>query len=425
MGRAPIHGRLQPIEIGIGDDGQIVAVGKDLRGVRRHEVGESVILASGIDLHAHFRDPGPPDAGEDFASGTLQAALGGIGAAVDMPNNPEPTTTVERLATKRARARSRLAVDLVLFAALTDPTRVPSLAREAGGFKLYLSPTTGIDTPPPIEGLNALLQAIPPTRLPLSVHAEDPARFVALRKLDSTEAWNAARPPESERDAVDRLLTGPAALRLHVAHVTLPDVAERLRNVGQCFEATPQHLLLSARPGLGSRGKVNPPLRDAVTQSALWELFRSGQIPCVASDHSPHGADAKARPFNEAPSGMPGIETLLPLLLERVRTGELGLEVLNRAVADRPARLLGLPQGRLAPGHRANLLVVDFRSHDPLRASRLHSPGGWTAYEGWEAVLPREHYLDGRRIVEDGEYVGAREGRIVRPEFAPGARGPN
>jgi dihydroorotase len=418
-GRAWVGGRLQPIEVGIGENGRILALGKNLEGGTRHDVGDSVLLPSGIDCHAHFRDPGPPDAVENFESGTRQAALGGIGAAVDMPNTQPAVTSVDRWADKADRARGRLAVDVLLYAALAVPERVAALSRQAAGFKLYMSPTTEIE-PPRRERLPALLAAASVTRLPVAVHAEDPRRFRLPGGLEGTEGWAAQRPPESEVEAVEQLHPLPAGLRLHVAHVTLPSVARRLHQEGECFEVTPQHLLLSAGRGADARWKVNPPLRSPPAPAELWEMFRRGLVPIVASDHAPHAAELKAGPFAAAPSGMPGIETMLPLLLARVRDAELDLPVLERAIADRPARLLGLPQGRIAVGHRANLLVVDFRERTELRARTLHAPCGWTAFEGWPAVFPREHYLDGRAIVQDGEYVGAHAGRLLRPEFAPG-----
>ena len=418
-GRAWVGGRLQSIEVGLGDDGRILAVGKALTGGERHDVGDAVILPSGVDCHAHFRDPGSPDAVENFETGTRQAALGGIGAAVDMPNTQPPTNTVDRLTDKADRARRRLAVDVLLYAALTVPERVAALARQAAGFKLYMSPTTDMD-PPRVERLPSLLAAAAATRLPVAVHAEDPLQFRDHTELEGTEGWNVRRPPEAEMKAVERLHPIPGGLRLHVAHVTLPALASRLTREGECFEVTPHHLLLSAGRGADARWKVNPPLRPPPASGELWEMFRRGLIPIVASDHAPHSAELKARPFPDAPSGMPGVETMLPLLLARVRDAELDLPVLIRAVADRPARLLGLPQGRVAVGHRANLLVVDFRQRTEIRARSLHAPCGWTAFERWPAIFPREHYLNGRLIVQDGEYVGDREGRVVRPEFAPG-----
>jgi dihydroorotase len=116
---------------------------------------------------------------------------------------------------------------------------------------------------------------------------------------------------------------------------------------------------------------------------------------------------------------MPNVETMLPLLLARVRTGELPLPVLLAAACDRPARWIGQPRGRIAIGHRADLIVVDFRDRRTIAARDLHAPCGWTAFEGWDGIFPREHYRRGERIVEGGEYVGGPTGTIVRPEFAP------
>ncbi len=419
-GRVLYGGHLQPLEVGIGDDGRILAIGKSLRGGERHDVGDAILLPSAVDCHAHFRDPGPPDAPEHFESGTRQAALGGIGAAVDMPNTTPAVTTVDRLADKADRAQGRLAVDVLLYAGLTVPERVAPLSRQAAGFKLYMSPTTDIE-PPRMERLPALLSAAAATRLPVHVHAEEPSLFRDTTQLEGTEGWNARRPPEAEVRAFERLHPLPGGLRLHIAHVTLPGLASRIFREGESFEVTPQHLLLSAGRGADARWKVNPPLRQPPASAELWEMFKRGLVPILASDHAPQSAEVKSRPFFEAPSGMPGAETMLPLFLARVRDGELDLSVLVRAACDRPARLLGLPQGRIAVGHRANLLVVDFRKRTEIRARALHAPCGWTAFDGWPAVFPQEHYLDGRRIVEDGEYVGARDGRLVRPEFAPGA----
>jgi dihydroorotase len=412
------------MEVGIGEDGRILAIGKSLTGGDRHDVGDAVLLPSVVDSHAHFREPGGRDAADNFATGTIQAALGGIGAAVDMPNTEPPTTTVDRLESKSDRTHRRLAVDVLLYAALTTPERVGPLARRAAGFKLYMSPTTNLEAPPP-ERFPALLAATARTRLPMTVHAEDPRSFRDHTELEGTEGWNVLRPPSAEMEAFDHLHPIPDALRLHIAHVTLPALATRIHREGQSFEVTPQHLLLSAGRGADARWKVNPPLREPPASSELWEMFRRGLVPILASDHAPHSAELKARAFLEAPSGMPGAETMLPLLLARVRDAELELPVLLRAAADRPSRLLGLPQGRIAVGHRANLLVVDFRLRTEVRARSLHAPCGWTAFEGWPAIFPREHYLDGRLIVKDGEYVGAHEGRVWRPEFAPGEPGPS
>ncbi|MEM0128726.1 MAG: hypothetical protein QXG65_00965 [Thermoplasmata archaeon] len=423
-GRTWWRGAAQPVEVGIDDDGTIVRVGRALRAPRRRDVGEAWILPSATDLHVHLRDPpGLPDV-ETFATGTVGAARGGVGLVAEMPNTEPAVLDADRLAEKAERARGRLSVDLLLYGMLAPHADVEGLAAVAGGFKLYLSPTTGVDRPPTGEEVRRLVRRAENTGLPIAVHAEDADRFSAAGPdPPDPVGWNRARPMAAEAAAVDTILRSASeGARLHIAHVTQPALADRLAGRWS-FEATPHHLLLSAQPGLGARGKVNPPLRPEPTRSALWDRFSRGLVPILASDHAPHAREAKDVGFRRAPSGMPGVETMLPLMLERCRAGMLGIGTLLAAACDRPARWLGQPRGRIAVGHRADLLVVDFRRRGSVRADRLASPCGWTAFEGWPAIFPIEHYLAGRRIVEEGEHVGAAEGGIVRPEFAPTSDG--
>jgi dihydroorotase len=417
-GRAFVRGKLQPVEIAIGEDGRILSVGKIRSGAPRHDVGDAVILPAATDLHVHFRDPGGSEDVENLATGTIAAALGGVALVGEMPNTRPPVTDLDALQAKAARVAGRAAVDVLLYASPAVARHRATLARAAGAFKLYLSPTTGIETPPRMNELPELLPQLSELGLPLSVHAEDPGKFDGAPHPHSPVEWNEHRPIRAELAALDPLLAAAPAMRLHIAHVTSGDAVGRLHGRAVSFEATPHHLLLSDRSGVDARFKVNPPLRPETERAALWEAFRRGDVPCLASDHAPHTASDKALPFEQAPSGVPGVETMLPLLLARVRTNELSLDTLVRAASDRPARWLGQPCGRIAVGHRAHLLVVDFRARTSLRGRRLHSACGWTPFEGWEAILPREHYRDGVRIVEDGEYVGSPTGRVVRPDFA-------
>jgi dihydroorotase len=419
-GRAFVGGALQPVEIAIDDAGVIRSVGRVRAGGTRHDVGDNVIVPAATDLHVHLREPG--GRGESIASGTVEAALGGVTLVGEMPNTDPPVTDLEALESKEALVRGRAAVDLLLYSAPRTPDAVGSLARRTGGFKVFMSPTSGIPDVPAPGDLPALLEAIGAVDLPVSVHAEDPSEFGDPATARDPTGWNRCRPPTAERAALDRLGSAPVRMRLNVAHLTTAGPIPALVAQGRSFEATPHHLLLSDRTGTDARFKVNPPLRPEPERRALWAAFCRGEIPCLASDHAPHPVDAKSAAFDRAPSGMPGVETGLPLLLGRVRAGELSLEVLVRAASDRPARWLGQPLGRIAPGHRANLLVIDFRARTRLSAARLHAPCGWTAFEGWEAILPKEHWRDGVRIVRDGEYVGRPNGSVVVPEYSPAAR---
>jgi dihydroorotase len=419
-GRAFVRGRLQTVEIAIDDTGRIQSIGKVRGGAPRHDVGDAVILPAAIDMHVHFREPGGPADAETIPTGTVGAALGGVSLVGDMPNTRPPITDVESWQDKARLVEGRAAVDILLFAAPTAPRALPSLSRHAGGFKVYLAPTTGIEESPALNELPALWGRLAELQLPVSVHAEDPTRFVANLRPTSPAEWNGHRPVAAEQAALEALTRAPRLVRLHAAHVTTAAGVRGLNAAGLSFEATVHHLLLSDRSGSDAHFKVNPPLRTERERAELWEAFRRGKVPIVASDHAPHPRDAKELPFDRAPSGVPGVETWLPLLLAEVRTGELDLKVLLSAACDRPARWLGQPLGRISPGHRANLLVVDFTKRSKVAGRALRSPCGWTPFEGWEAIRPQEHYRDGERIVEAGEYVGAPVGRVVRPEYAPG-----
>lgn len=419
-GRALLRGRLQHVEIAIDDVGRIRAIGKILSGTPRHDVGESVILPAATDLHVHFREPGGPAEAETISTGTIGAALGGVSLVGDMPNTRPLVSDVESWRQKASLVEGRAAVDVLLYAAPTVPRELERLARMAGGFKVYLSPTTGIVIPPTPSELPALWERLAELRLPVSVHAEDPRRFLPVLRPTSPAEWNGHRPVAAEMAALETLTRYPPGLRLHVAHVTTAKGGRLLKEAGVSFEASPHHLLLSDRSGKDARFKVNPPLRTEAERSELWEAFRRGEIPILASDHAPHPREDKDRPFDLAPSGVPGIETSFPLLLTEVRAGNLDLSVLLAAACERPARWLGQPLGRLARGHRANLLVVDFTQRSKVEGRRLRSPCGWTPFEGREQIVPREHYRDGERIVADGEYVGRPRGHAVRPEYARG-----
>ena len=306
----------------------------------------------------------------------------------DMPNNDPPMDSPDRLLDKANRARGRLAVDLLLYASAQPGAPIPALASVAGAFKLYLSPTTAVDRAPTPSELRPLLESVARTGLALAVHAEDPSLFEESPPPTNLGEWSSARPIGAERRGVDLLLPAPPSLRLHVAHVTDPLTAARLRSEGHCFEATPHHLLLAATADADPQRKVNPPLRSERVRAGLWEEFAAGRIPCLASDHAPHPSSAKQLRFSKAPSGVPGVETMLPLLLECARRGQVELATLLAAACDRPARWLGVPRGRISVGHRADLLVVDFRRRTELHGRDLHAAVGWTPFEGRDGRLP-------------------------------------
>jgi len=217
----------------------------------------------------------------------------------------------------------------------------------------------------------------------------------------------------------DAARSATATARIHVAHISSMAAVRALEDTPFTSEATPHHLLLDREKPLAGRGKVNPPLRSAAERTELWKAFVDGRITTIASDHAPHTIEEKDLPFEEAPAGLPGVETMVPLLLRAVRRGELSLERLVDAAATRPAGLLRLEVGAIEVGHVANLMVVDPRALSVIRAKDLHSKCGWTPFEGFEGIFPEATYVHGELAAEARELVGEHHGRAI-PVRAPG-----
>lgn len=412
-GRVFYRDRIEPLDIGVDEKGRIEAIRKVLEGDEVEDHGDLLILPAGVDLHVHLREPGLTEK-EDFASGTRSAAVGGVTTLVDMPNTRPPVTDRGALRSKAARVRGKAAIDYGLYAAPRSGDAVSELT-QATAFKVYMAETTGglqIEE----AALADVLTRAGPLRKLVVAHAEDARRFVAGPAANLADHAR-ARPKEAEVDAIKTLekLRGEASV--HVAHVTCVEALDAVPE-GVTTEVTPHHLLLEFTKPLGAFGKVNPPLRSPEDREALWDAFAAGRIDIVATDHAPHTQEEKEQPFDEAPSGLPGLATSLPLLLRRVRAEALPLERFVHATASRPAEILGIPKGRIEVGRDADLIVVDARAVVKVTPRRVRYKCGWTPFEGFEAVFPRTVYLRGERIVEDGEPIAEGQGRPIEPRAA-------
>ncbi|MGQ0797441.1 MAG: dihydroorotase [Methanobacteriota archaeon] len=407
-GRVFHRARVEDLCLGI-EDGRIAAIRKVLGGDDVADYGDALILPGGIDLHVHLREPGLTDK-EDLPSGTRSAALGGTTTVLDMPNTDPPVTTRDALDAKIARIRGRAHVDVGVYAAPRSGGAVSRLDR-ATAFKVYMAETTGglaIDD----DALADVLEAAGETGKVVAVHAEDPRTF-GTRVATDLRGHDAARPKEAEVGALKKLAGMGASARLHVAHVTCVEALDAAPS-GATTEATPHHLFLDRERPLRAFGKVNPPLRSPEDRDALWTAFVDGRIDVVASDHAPHTRDEKEDgPFAEAPSGVPGVGTSLPLLLRRVKAGDLSLERLVAATASRPAAILGLDKGDIRLGADADLVVVDPRRYTKVTAKRLRYKCDWTPFEGLDGCFPHAVYVRGEAVVEDGEPAAEGVGSLI------------
>ncbi len=216
------------------------------------------------------------------------------------------------------------------------------------------------------------------------------------------------------RSAIERLGRLRGEARVHVAHVSTAGAA-KARPPGATSEVTPHHLLLDTTSGLAARAKVNPPLRPPAEREALWRELLAGGIDVLASDHAPHTLDEKTERFEDAPSGVPGVATTLPLLFRYVRRQVLPLERFVAMFSGNPAALLRVNKGAIVVGRDADLVVVDPRRIEPVTARRCRYKCGWTPFEGTEATFPVATFVRGELVSQEGELVAERVGRTITP----------
>jgi dihydroorotase len=416
-GNAYLLGEIKKCCIGI-EDGKIKSIKKILKGDNHFDFGDKLILPAGIDAHVHFRDPGLTEK-EDFESGTIQAAYGGISCVLDMPNTIPPTTSVEALLEKKRIVDPKAHIDFGIFAGVSNNSDIQGLSNYAAAFKIYLASTTGDLKIESYDELKGIFQGIRETGKTVCVHCEDQRLLDITRKPENLKEHLMGRPNAAEASAIDLVLKNNNDAKVHICHVSSSEGALLVSNSSYTSEVTPHHLFFNIDSGLGAKGKVNPPLRQVPDQDALWDALRNGAIDILASDHAPHTLEEKES-FLHAPSGMPGVETMLPLMLWRVKHNKFELARLINAISERPGEIFGINKGKIEPGYDADLIMVDMREEIKISEDDLHSKCGWSAYDGLLGVFPRFTFLRGEIVVEDWELVGdCGLGKIIEDKIHP------
>ncbi|MCK4757900.1 MAG: dihydroorotase [Thermoplasmata archaeon] len=402
---------IQTVCIGM-DEGKITVMGKHLEGDKTLDFSKYLILPGGVDIHTHMRDPGFTYK-EDFDTGTEAAAFGGTTTILDMPNTSPPTETPESLKDKLDIVGPKANVDYGLYAALTPHSDIPALKELAIGFKLFMAETTSAPSSDWKKVLSKLMSPELAGEV-VSVHAEDLSKFEKVN-VPSLSGHDKARNVKAELSAVKEILEVETAARLHIAHVTTPlalEIAEE-----HSLEATPHHLFLNSSSDLGAFGKVNPPLRRLDYQGSLFSTFIQGRINIIASDHAPHTRDEKSAGFMEAPSGVPGVETRIPLMLGLIKSEQASLGLIQETCCHLPARLFGLRKGRIDVGYDADLAVYDIKQITKINGHDLHSKCGWTPFENFNAIFPSHVMLAGNMIINEGVLVIKNSGKNIGARF--------
>jgi dihydroorotase len=404
------------------------------------------VMPGAIDAHVHSRDPGFPEK-EDFGTLTAAAAMGGVTTVLDMPNTVPAVDAAGVLEAKAALARPKARVDFGLWALVRSGSTEDQLealaAAGAVGFKAYLgysfstsrkqvlqtpdADNPDLEAPPDYGTLARLAPAMARLGLPLAIHAEDPAILFAFRRpLETYADLLESRPAEAEAVAISAAaaIARESGFNLHVAHLSsalgLRAAQDAMRTgTRMTLETCPQYLWLSEQDfdRLGTAMKVFPPIRTAADREALVDAAANGVIRIVATDHAPHTDEEKAQPFEQAPSGSPGVQSLyLSCLQLAMRLGDLSLA--PRWVSEGPAALAGLHQtkGAIAPGFDADLVIVDPGRTTLIRPALMRSKQRHGAFDGMDFRFGiRDVFLRGRAIVRDGKLTGRASGRMVRP----------
>ncbi|HYD73880.1 MAG TPA: dihydroorotase, partial [Candidatus Binatia bacterium] len=382
-------------------DGRIATIGGAIDDDAAGEVFDATglhVLPGVIDTQVHFREPGNEHK-EDLETGTRAAALGGVTAVFEMPNTAPPTTSGEALAEKLRRAKGRAHVDHAFYVGATheNANQLGELERLPGccGVKTFMGSSTGTLLVGDDEGLDRILKNINRRG---AFHAEDEGRLNERKPLAREGDWTSH--PEV-RDAKTALLATSRLVeaarrhgkRVHVLHVSSKEEMAFLGTAKDVatVETLPQFLTFKA-PEIYERLKgfaqMNPPIRYATDQFALWSMgIEGGVVDVLGTDHAPHTREEKAQPYPKSPSGMPGVQTLVPVMLTHVNQGRLTLQRFVDLTSHGPNRVFGIAsKGRIAKGYDADFTIVDMKARRVIRSEDQATRAGWTPFDGFEAT---------------------------------------
>ncbi|TIT22678.1 MAG: dihydroorotase [Mesorhizobium sp.] len=412
-------------DVGI-NGGRIAAIGD----LRQASAGETIdcrglhILPGVVDSQVHFREPGLEHK-EDLETGSRAAVLGGVTAVFEMPNTNPLTTSEATLADKVRRATGRMHCDFAFWVGGTrdnakdagDLERLPG----AAGIKVFMGSSTGDLLVEDDEGVASILRN---TRRRAAFHSED--EFRLRERLGERIAGDPSSHPVW-RDEIAALrcterlvrIARQVRARIHVLHISTAEeigFLEQHKDVATC-EATPHHLTLSADDyaQLGTLIQMNPPVRATRHRDGVWQGIAQGVVDVLGSDHAPHTLAEKAKPYPASPSGMTGVQTLVPIMLDHVNAGRLTLQRFVDLTSHGPQRIFGIARkGRIAAGYDADLTIVDLKRRETIANAQQGSKAGWTPYDGRQVTgWPVGTIVRGRRVMWEGEIATPGQGRAV------------
>lgn len=409
-------------------DGKIAHVGslKSSQAKKVIDVKNCHVLPGLIDTQVHFREPGMEHK-EDLFSGTLGAICGGITGIFDMPNTFPPTINSKNFNEKMNRAKDKSWCNYGFFigACRENLNELSELENLPGccGVKIFMGSSTGSLL---LSEDADILKAFENGKRRVALHCEDEQRLKQRwpQFKDKTSAsfhpqW---RDEESALLATKRVLNlaRKSGRAVHILHVTTRQEMELLRNNKDIctVECTPQHLTLSAPQcydELGTYAQMNPPIRGKEHQEKIWEALKDGVVDILGSDHAPHTKEEKEKTWPQSPSGMPGVQTTVPLMLNFVHEKKINLSLLVELMNINPSKYYKIEnKGGLEVGKDADFTVVDLKKERTIENSWIKSKTGWTPFDkkkvvGWPVIT----IIHGQIVMKDDEVIGQPQGQAM------------
>jgi allantoinase len=423
------------------DQGKIVAIGSSPvmpQANRSVDASGLFVLPGIIDGHVHFREPGF-EYKEDFHTGSTAAAFGGVTAIFDMPNVNPPTQDAQSFNLKLEKAKQKCIVDFGIVAVMlpTNLGKTEELAKQGViGFKIFMGETVGNLPSPDDWELVLAFEAVAKTGLRVGVHAENRQMTDhlanKLKKAGRTDALAhlESRPSISEAEAIARAitLTRPFGAKLHIHHLSSAEGMALVQEAKEkgfpvTAETCPHYLLMDGRTEMQKQGsllKMNPPVRTREHAEALWRGLKGGAVDMIATDHSPHTKEEKSKSnIWEEIAGWPGVETLVPLMLNEVNKGTITLNEVTKYMSENPAMVWGVypTKGCLSLGSDGDLTIVDLKIKREIKAEDLHSKNKLTPFESWTVRgVPVYTIVGGRVVMEKGRInENSGRGKLVTP----------
>ena len=412
-----IGGKLLPKSVLV-RNGKIAAIEQTAQAQKRIDCKGKILLPGLIDAHVHFRVPGGEHK-EDWNTGSSAAVAGGVSTVIDMPNNNPSCTTREALEQKNKIAQVDSKCNFAFhFGASNDNMEELQAVQGIASFKVFLGASTGNLLVTDENILRKIFSIAKQRGIIVTVHAEDEDIIRQNTAMAKEKGWNHARyhskirTCEAEAKAIEKALRLQAEIgnRLHVLHVSSAAGLELIKEAketreGITCETAPHYLFLNeeATEKLGNFAKMNPSLKGKEDVKALWKGIRQGVIDLVATDHAPHTKEEKEKPYWDAPSGIPGIETMLPLLLDTVNKEKIELRSVVELCCTNPAKLYGFEsKGEIKTGNDADLTLIDLQKQQTIKNGCLFTKCNWSPFATWGLRgMPVQTIVAGKIAMQD------------------------